>query len=115
MATTPEGIVKKAIDKLIAKYNAYRFMPVPSGYGASSLDYIVCCGGKFAAIEAKAPGKKPSALQKVMIRNIELAYGRVFVIDNILGDEMQKLEEWLFANSLPPRMLPKEVSDAEIL
>lgn len=82
---TPEGRVKKAIKKALDKYkDLYSFMPVPSGFGKSSLDYILCYRGRFVAIEAKAPGKKPTPRQKAMIGAIERAGGRVLVID---GDD----------------------------
>jgi hypothetical protein len=59
---TPEGKVKAAVNKVLARYKKiYRFMPVPYGYGESSLDYLICVNGRFVAIETKAPGKKPAA------------------------------------------------------
>lgn len=83
---TPEGRVKAAISRVIDSFkSAYKFMPVPSGYGLSSLDYLLCINGRFLAIEAKAPGKKPTARQMKIIRQIERAGGTVFVIDNVDG------------------------------
>jgi hypothetical protein len=87
---TPEGKVKAAINRLLDKYKGhYKFMPVPSGYGKSSLDYVLCYHGRFVAIEAKAPGKKPTARQNMIIGQIERADGRTFVIDGKQGvDEL---------------------------
>ena len=97
---TPEGKVKAAISRVIADYKkVYKFMPVPSGYGPSSLDYILCVEGTFVAIEAKAPGKKPTPRQKSIIGAIERAGGKVFVIDS--ADKTDDLREFLsHANSL---------------
>lgn len=90
---TPEGKVKKKVSALLKKYNAYYHMPVQAGYGAVALDYHVCYYGHYAAIETKAPGKKPTKLQKNTMEQVEEAGGWVFVID---GDEgLRKLEEWL--------------------
>ena len=56
--TTPEGRIKQAINKVLASYpESYWFMPVPYGYGVSTVDYLVCHYGVFIAIEAKAPGE----------------------------------------------------------
>ena len=81
---TPEGRIKNAINKTLKGFpGIYRFMPVPSGYGKSSLDYILCVRGDFLAIEAKAPGKQPTPRQWQMIYDIQGAGGLVLVIDSI--------------------------------
>ncbi|WP_247429119.1 hypothetical protein [Bradyrhizobium sp. 139] len=83
---TPEGKVKAAVNKVLGDYLAsYRYMPVPYGYGQSSLDYLICHYGLFVAIEAKAPGQKPTRRQQQIIRQIETAGGVVFVIDSVDG------------------------------
>lgn len=89
---TPEGRVKKRVSTLLkATPGVYYFMPVPSGYGESSLDYLGCYRGRFFAVETKAPGKKPTDRQRQTIAAMEAAGGRVFVID---GDT-QELQQWL--------------------
>jgi hypothetical protein len=83
---TPEGRVKAAVNKVLAGYpESYRFMPVPYGFGVSSLDYLICHYGLFVAIETKAPGEKPTARQQLIIRQIKAAGGKVFVIDSVDG------------------------------
>ena len=80
---TPEGKIKHAINKVLDKYKGlYKFMPVPGGLGPSSLDYILCVNGTFVAIEAKAPGKKPTQRQRFIMGQIERAGGIVFLIDS---------------------------------
>jgi hypothetical protein len=92
MATTPEGRVKRQVsDYLKTISGLYYFMPVPSGYGESTLDYIGCYRGMLFAIETKAPGKQPTNRQKQIIDAINRAGGSVFVID---GDITQ-LKEWI--------------------
>jgi hypothetical protein len=90
---TPEGKVKKAINKVLDKYKGkvYKFMPVPGGFGPSSLDYILCVGGSFLAIEAKAPGKKPTPRQNAIIGAIIRAGGTVIVVDSA---------EWVYGSPL---------------
>lgn len=88
---TPEGKVKKKVsDYLKSVAGLYYFMPVPSGYGESTLDYIGCLHGYYFAIETKAPGGKPTNRQNQIIGLIERAGGKVFVID---GD-ISELTEW---------------------
>jgi hypothetical protein len=97
MAMTPEAKVKRAISALLKSYGdaLYYEMPVPTGFGKSGLDYHGCKGGRYFAIEAKAPGKKPTPRQIETIRKIVLSGGRVFIIDKPHSDVMLKLEEWL--------------------
>ena len=77
MAQTPEGKVKDRVKRLLKKYGCYWFMPVQSGYGAPTLDILVCCRGVFLAIETKAPGKKPTPRQELIIQQIVSAGGIV--------------------------------------
>ena len=96
MASTPEGKVKRTVSSLLrATPDLYYFMPVPSGYGESSLDYLGCYRGKFFAIETKAPGKKPTDRQNMMISRMKAAGAAVFVID---GDTTE-LKEWIEATT----------------
>lgn len=89
---TPEGKVKKKVSELLRRYSdLYVFMPVPSGYGQSTLDYIVCYRGRFIAIETKRPGGKPTDRQRQMMTLIERSGGAVFLID---GD-IEELQHWL--------------------
>lgn len=92
MATTPEGKVKQKVTALLKSIpGLYYWMPVPGGFGESTLDYIGCYRGRFFAVETKAPGKKPTPRQQQMIALIERAGGKAFVIDG----ELTELETWL--------------------
>lgn len=83
MAGTPEGKIKKQVNALLDQYKPiYRYWPVPSGFGASSLDCIVCYLGFFIAIETKAPGKKPTPRQEFCMDEMREAHGTVFVVDS---------------------------------
>lgn len=84
---TPEGKIKKKIKVVLETYREqgvlYYYMPVPVGYGRSSLDYLgFICGYGFA-IEAKAEGGKPSERQVGIIEDIEKSGVPVFVINGI--------------------------------
>lgn len=93
--TTPETKIKNKIDKILKAQGdrLYYFRPVQTGMGTRTLDYLgACCGAPFA-IEAKAPGKKPTELQEICIRRMQAAGIAVFVIS---GDEgLQELQAQL--------------------
>jgi hypothetical protein len=92
MATTPEGRVKRKVSELLKETEELWYdMPVPGGFGKSTLDYIGCHRGRFFSIETKAPGKKPTPRQKQIISIMERAGAKVFVID---GD-LTELKDWL--------------------
>ena len=80
--STPEGRTKALINRALKTLpRCYKFMPVQSGYGAKTLDYLLCVNGHFVAIEAKAPGKTYTPLQLVHADEIEAAGGYVFLVD----------------------------------
>jgi hypothetical protein len=81
---TPEGYVKKAIKAELDVYPThYREMPVPGGFGKSGLDFTICFFGRFLAIEAKRPGKKPTPLQELRMREITAAGGTAVAIASV--------------------------------
>ncbi len=79
---TPEGKVKAAVKKWLKSRGAYFFMPVQGGYGAATLDFLVCLDGKFIGIETKAPGKKATPRQEIVMEEIRAAGGRAFLISS---------------------------------
>jgi hypothetical protein len=79
--STPEGKVKAKVKDVLKKHGAYSFMPVQTGYGDKTLDFLCCVNGHFIGIETKAPGKRPGPLQDFAIRRIRAAGGHTFVID----------------------------------
>ena len=80
---TPEGKIKDDIRKWLREQGAYVFSPTQMGYGAQTLDLLVCWKGSFVAIEVKAPGKKPTARQQVIFNEINTARGRVIVASEL--------------------------------
>lgn len=82
------------VNKAIAKYPCiYKFMPVPAGFGPSSLDYLLCVRGDFVAVETKVKGKDLTPRQKLCARQIEEAGGKVFKIDG--PDTLKPFEDYL--------------------
>jgi len=97
---TPEGRIKKKISDYLRRIDGLWYnMPVPGGYGVSTLDYLGSYRGRFFAIEAKATGRKPTDRQWATIEDIEAAGGKCFVIDS---PDLSKLKEWIEELSKEP-------------
>jgi len=80
---TPEGKIKKRLREKLKKLpKRYVFMPVQSGLGASTLDYLCCINGHFVGIETKKPGGKMTPRQEIVAAEIEAAGGIVFLVDS---------------------------------
>jgi hypothetical protein len=86
MASTPESKVKAKIKAILKEHGVYYAMPIGTGYGNAGVpDFLCCIKGRFVAIEAKANGGKTTALQDKNLRDIGLAGGITFVLneDNV--------------------------------
>ena len=96
MAQTPEAKVKRHVSQILKRADqCYYFMPVQTGYGSPTLDYLGCSRGRAFSIETKAPGKLPTVRQLAIIKEMERTEMKVFVID---GDpvDYEELRLWLF-------------------
>ena len=80
---TPEAEVKVALKKRLEDLGLYYFMPVQTGYGQRTLDFLVCGFSHFYGIETKAPGEVPTFQQDCVAARIIAAGGIVYVIDNV--------------------------------
>lgn len=79
---TPEGKVKEKAKRILESIGAYYFMPATGGYGRSGVpDIVGCLNGVFFAIECKANGGRPTALQLREIERINVAGGFAIVVD----------------------------------
>lgn len=79
---TPEGRVKAAVKAYLKMVGAYWFMPVQGGYGAASLDFLVCWQGRFIAIETKRPGMRMTPRQVMTSEQMRAAGAVVLVVDD---------------------------------
>lgn len=70
--TTPEGAVKKEIRTYLTQIGAYQFWPVQMGYGATTVDGLVCYKGWFVAIEVKRPDTRPKPTPRQLTRLDEI-------------------------------------------
>jgi hypothetical protein len=92
---TPEGRIKNKIKRLIDEFgeSIYSYMVVPSGYGKTTIDYLLCVDGLFVAIEAKKPGAEPTERQKGVLEDIRRAGGSTFVVND--DESLTVLEQFL--------------------
>jgi hypothetical protein len=93
MASTPEGVVKARVKNVLEKHGAYVFMPVQSGFGAPSLDFVIFHRGRGAAVETKAGSKDMTPRQKLTADEMRKAGAAVFLINDYTG--LDELEGWL--------------------
>lgn len=98
---TDEGKVKDAIKKILKEYDAYYFMPVQMGFGATGVpDFLVCANGYFIGVEAKATEKEqPTGLQLKNLREIVDAGGQSLVIHKGNLHVLENLLEQLYARA----------------
>lgn len=95
MASTPEVKVKKQIKKILDEAGAYYAMPIGTGFGNSGVpDFLVCCGGRFIAVEAKAGTNKPTALQESHLQKIRAKGGIALVINETNMHELKEVLAW---------------------
>ena len=87
---TPESYKKDDVRKWLKAIGAYRFSPVQMGMGATTLDDLVCIGGRFVGIEYKAEGKVPTPRQRLTMTEIQRAGGVA-----VWGDSAEKIIEQL--------------------
>jgi hypothetical protein len=95
MKTVRERTIKFRIKLVLDKYfgDCYYYMPVPGGYGTSTLDYLGFVMGKGFAIEAKSSIGKLTARQEGIADRISNSGAKVFVIND--EPSLDKLDKWL--------------------
>ena len=86
----------------------YVWMPVVTGYGKRSLDYICCIQGRFVAIETKATGEWLRPSQRERARDMWKAGAKVFIISG--PDGYGALERYLVA-SIPTLRRESRLAD----
>jgi hypothetical protein len=81
MADTPEGKVKKKLDKMLHAEGVWFYSPQAGPFGVAGIpDRVAVVVGQFVGIECKADKtKKPTALQEKCMREIEASGGKCFV------------------------------------
>lgn len=79
-----ERAVKRSLMEYLDKIGAYQYWPVPTGYGATTVDCLVCHKGRFAAIECKRPGNYTIApAQQLVMEAVRSAEGFAFLENDV--------------------------------
>jgi hypothetical protein len=79
---TPEGYVKNKVREYLRSLgDVYYVMPVQTGYGVATLDFLICRRGAFIGLEAKAGHGKMTPRQTQIARYIEAAGGRALLVN----------------------------------
>lgn len=95
---TSEGKVKEKVKKFLRDTpGLYYHMPVLSGYGNPTLDFIGCLHGLFFAVETKAAGKAPTERQKRLIADMRSSGAAVFVVtgEDLTDGGWIDLTQWI--------------------
>ena len=103
MAKTPEALVKAKVKAVLESEGVYYFMPPANGYGRAGVpDFVCCVNGLFMAIETKAGGNKPTALQIREIETIRRNNGAAVVVDEtnweMLRDMVRRLKATIISS-----------------
>ena len=89
---TPEGKVKKVGRAIMTKMGMYHFPAFSGGYGRSGVpDDIGCYQSYFIAVEYKANGGKPTALQLKNMDDIRKSGGIALLIDESNVHQLEEL------------------------
>lgn len=92
--STPEGQIKIVCRKYLREKGCYLFSPVQVGYGAPTLDDLVCWRGRFLGIEYKIPGKDMTSRQEKTTCQMTAAGAIVVTVHSLpeLVEFMEMLE-----------------------
>jgi hypothetical protein len=75
----PESKLKDQVKAYLDERDAYYFMPVQMGFGASAVDFFCCVRGRFVAIETKIWPRVATARQLLCLKAVQDAGGIGFV------------------------------------
>ncbi len=92
---TNEGMVKKAVKKLLDRHEWFWWMTPANGFGKSGIsDFCAIKHGVFIAIETKYGTNKPTPMQKAYLGSVMAQKGFAFVVSD---RNIDALEKWLVA------------------
>lgn len=83
MKSTPENAIKRKVVEILKRHNIFNWPAAASPYGVAGVSDRICVlpNGKILAIEVKAPGKKPTALQCKFLDSVKENNGYAMVVD----------------------------------
>ena len=80
--STPEGKIKRWLDKSLKELGVWFYSPQAGPFGKAGIpDRVAIVRGRFVGIECKADkSKKPTALQTITMKEIEMQGGKCFLV-----------------------------------
>lgn len=81
MGNTKEAKLTKKVKSFLDKQPLF-YWKVSDRYTSGIPDIVGCKGGKFFAIELKAPGEVPRKIQTIVLRRVENSGGCVLATDD---------------------------------
>lgn len=102
-----EKKVKEAIKTLLKSKGGYYHMSVPVGYGAPTVDFLVCYKGVFIAIEAKRPGAKVSTFRQQQILTAVAEAGGIAIVESDVECSALRNAIAFIDNMKAPHVLPR--------
>lgn len=101
--STPEGQIKRKLDKMLKDEGVWYFPPQAGPYGAAGIpDRVAIVCGMFVGIECKADAKcKLTALQERTREKIREAGGVYFVVYDTLS--VEQVREFIRASCSGPK------------
>ena len=98
MSSTPEGKIKRKLDKMLKYEKVWYYSPQAGPFGRAGVpDRVAILGGQFIGIECKADrSKKPTALQLKCMQEIEDAGGKCFVVCD--DESIEQVREYINGN-----------------
>lgn len=95
--TARENVTTGSITAVLKRYPKWVswYRPVPGVYGGRYLDYICCVNALHFVIEAKRPGKEPTAHQWDRLREAYNTGSAAFYIDNSDKLQLLTLDHWI--------------------
>lgn len=89
---TPEGRIKSDIKNALKDRGVYWTMIPGGAYGRSGEpDMILCCNGRYLAVEVKTPTGRQSEWQKLRQAQIE-ASGGTYIVARDVEDVLKAVE-----------------------
>ena len=83
-------IVSKILQYLKTLPECFYWKEHGGPYGTNGIpDIIICCQGRFIALEVKTPSGRPTALQQAVIRKITRAGGKAHIVRSV--DEVRQI------------------------
>ena len=115
MSNTPEGKIKRWLDKSLKELDVWFYSPQSGPFGKAGIpDRVAIVKGRFVGIECKADkNKKPTALQTKTMKEIEMNGGKCFLVYD--KETIQEVITYIKGTKMAFAGLKKEKDRASVI